>query len=113
MGKAARHHLPRRLQGPARPEDRSQETASAGRVDRALRVTIPLAEKGRGIYFQAVARVWEENDSSIMQPKQEELAGVQVQFGGSKTWFRHRPLVVSLSNNAPAVSTLGACPKTG
>jgi hypothetical protein len=41
---------------------------------------MPLAEICRDLYSQAMARGWEENDSSIVLTLQEERAGVQVRL---------------------------------
>ncbi len=46
----------------------------------AYDVPMPLAEICRDIYAQAMARGWEENDSSIVLTLQEERAGVQVRL---------------------------------
>ena len=48
----------------------------------AYEVPMPLAEICRDLYTQAMARGWEENDSSIVLTLQEERAGVQVRLGG-------------------------------
>ena len=45
---------------------------------------MPLAEICRDLYAQAMARGWEENDSSIVLTLQEERAGVQVRLGGNQ-----------------------------
>ena len=47
----------------------------------AYDVSMPLAEICRDLYAQAMARGWEENDSSIVLTLQEERAGVQVRLG--------------------------------
>ena len=46
----------------------------------AYEVPMPLAEICRDLYTQAMARGWEENDSSIVLTLQEERAGVQVRL---------------------------------
>ena len=46
----------------------------------AYDVAMPLAEICRDLYAQAMARGWEENDSSIVLTLQEERAGVQVRL---------------------------------
>ena len=51
----------------------------------AYEVPMPLAEICRDLYAQAMARGWEENDSSIVLTLQEERAGVQVRLGESQT----------------------------
>ena len=47
----------------------------------AYDVPMPLAQVCRDLYTQAMARGWEENDSSIVLTLQEENAGVQVRLG--------------------------------
>ena len=46
----------------------------------AYEVSMPLAQICRDLYSQAMARGWEENDSSIVLTLQEESAGVQVRL---------------------------------
>ena len=46
----------------------------------AYQVSMPLAQICRDLYEQAMARGWEENDSSIVLTLQEESAGVQVRL---------------------------------
>ena len=48
----------------------------------AYEVSMPLAQICRDLYAQAMARGWEENDSSIVLTLQEESAGVQVRLDG-------------------------------
>ncbi len=50
----------------------------------AYDVSMPLAEICRDLYSQAMARGWEENDSSIVLTLQEERAGVQVRLEDSQ-----------------------------
>ena len=50
----------------------------------AYDVSMPLAEICRDLYAQAMARGWEENDSSIVLTLQEERSGVQVRLGGNE-----------------------------
>ncbi len=47
-------------------------------------VSMPMAEICRDLYAQAMARGWEERDSSIVLTLQEESAGVQVRLGGNE-----------------------------
>ncbi len=47
-------------------------------------VSMPMAEICRDLYAQAMARGWEERDSSIVLTLQEESAGVQVRLGGDE-----------------------------
>ena len=47
----------------------------------AYEVSMPLAQICRDLYAEAMARGWEENDSSIVLTLQEERAGVQVRLG--------------------------------
>ena len=46
----------------------------------AYEVPMPLAEICRDLYSQAMARGWEDNDSSIVLTLQEERAGTQVRL---------------------------------
>ena len=46
----------------------------------AYEVPMPLAQICRDLYAQAMARGWEDNDSSIVLTLQEERAGVQVRL---------------------------------
>ena len=50
----------------------------------AYDVAMPLAEICRDLYAQAMARGWEQNDSSIVLTLQEERAGVQVRLGDNQ-----------------------------
>lgn len=50
----------------------------------AYEVPMPLAQVCRDLYAQAMARGWEENDSSIVLTLQEERAGVQVRLGSNR-----------------------------
>ena len=50
----------------------------------AYDVAMPLAEICRDLYSQAMARGWEENDSSIVLTLQEERAGVQVRLSDNE-----------------------------
>ena len=49
----------------------------------AYEVAMPLAEICRDLYARAMARGWEEYDSSIVLTLQEERAGVQVRLRGN------------------------------
>ncbi len=51
----------------------------------AYEVPMPLAEICRDLYAQAMARGWEESDSSIVLTLQEERAGVQVRLEENQT----------------------------
>ena len=50
----------------------------------AYEVPMPLAQICRDLYAQAMARGWEDNDSSIVLTLQEERAGVQVRLKGEQ-----------------------------
>ena len=93
LGQAARHLLPRRLRGPVRPENRPYKDLRLGEeLAEAYEVPMPLAEICRDLYAQAMARGWEENDSSIVLTSAGgKRTGVQVRL-----WERAKPNAVRL-----------------
>ena len=65
----------------------------------AYEVPMPLAEICRDLYTQAMARGWEENDSSIVLTLQEERAGVQVRLADAQDLASNAPFTMVSQTN--------------